>query len=98
MEDSRNKQFADIDEFEQEERKSAVSLSDVFYTTLRHWPWIILSVFICLGLATLYILCTHKVYSSSAEILVKDESKTATGAESSQSAASFKIRQIYRTR
>lgn len=76
MEDSRNKQFADIDEFEQEERKSAVSLSDVFYTTLRHWPWIILSVFICLGLATLYILCTHKVYSSSSEILVKDESKT----------------------
>lgn len=76
MEESRNKQYTDMDELEQEERKQAVSLADVFFITLRHWPWIIVSVFVCLGLATLYILCTHKVYTRSAEILIKEDSKT----------------------
>ncbi|MCM1028586.1 MAG: polysaccharide biosynthesis tyrosine autokinase [Pseudoflavonifractor sp.] len=54
---------------------SAMSLTDVAYLTLHHWPWIILSLAICLGLAYYYILRTPEVYTRSAELLVKDESK-----------------------
>lgn len=78
MEESRNKQYTEIDELEQEERKQAVSLADVFFITQRHWPWIIVSVFICMGLATLYILCTHKVYTRSAEILIKEDNNAGS--------------------
>ena len=51
---------------------------DIVYMTLRRWPWIILSVFVCLALAGLYILCTPKVYTRSAEIMIKDLSKGQT--------------------
>lgn len=54
---------------------AAVPLSDIFFMTLRHWPWILLSLAVCLGLATLYVLRTPKVYTRSAEILIKDKNK-----------------------
>ena len=34
--------------YKKAEKKEAVPLSDVFYKTLRQWPWIILSVVICI--------------------------------------------------
>lgn len=52
-----------------------VPLSDIFFMTLHHWPWILLSVFICVGAVYFYLLCTPYVYSRSAEILIKDDSK-----------------------
>ena len=30
----------------------AISLSEVFRHTLHHWPWIAVSLFVCLGVAT----------------------------------------------
>lgn len=51
----------------------SVRLSDVFFLTLRHWPWLVASVLICVGVAYLYLLRTPNVYSRSAEILVKSE-------------------------
>lgn len=59
--------------YKKADKKEAVPLSDVFYKTLRHWPWIILSVVICMAFATLYLLRTPKVYTRSAEIQVKDD-------------------------
>lgn len=53
----------------------AVPLSDIFFMALHHWPWILLSVFICVGMAYFYLLRTPNVYSRSAEILIKDDSK-----------------------
>lgn len=52
-----------------------VPIMDIIFMTLRHWPWIILSVAICVGAAYLWLLRTPNVYSRSAEILIKDESK-----------------------
>jgi len=52
-----------------------VPLSDIFFMTLRHWPWILLSVVICVGAAYIYLLRTPNVYTRAAEILVKDDSK-----------------------
>lgn len=53
----------------------SVPLSDIFFMTLRHWPWILLSVAICVGAAYFYLLRTPNVYTRSAEIMVKDDSK-----------------------
>lgn len=54
---------------------NTVPLSDIIFLTLRHWPWILLSILICMGVAFAYLLRTPNVYSRSAEILIKDESK-----------------------
>lgn len=53
----------------------SVPVLDIIFMTLRHWPWILLSVAICVGAAYLWLLRTPNVYSRSAEILIKDESK-----------------------
>lgn len=52
-----------------------LKFSDVVFTTLKRWPWIILSLAICLGLATLYLLRTQPVYTRTASIVIKDDSK-----------------------
>lgn len=59
-----------------------VPVSDLFFMTLRHWPWVLLSVFVCVSAAYVYLLRTPDVYSRSAEILIKDESQgQSTGGE-----------------
>lgn len=54
---------------------TTMPLSDIFFLTLRHWPWIILSVAVCVGAAYFYLLRTPNVYTRSAEILIKTEAK-----------------------
>lgn len=58
-----------------EDRVSAVKISDIFFITLRKWPWILLSVLICVGIAVTYVLCTPPTYTRSASIVIKDDSK-----------------------
>ncbi|MCI9285907.1 MAG: polysaccharide biosynthesis tyrosine autokinase [Muribaculaceae bacterium] len=57
------------------ESSNSVPLIDIVYMTLHHWPWILLSVFICVGAAYFYLLRTSTIYSRSAEIQIKDDSK-----------------------
>ena len=54
---------------------NAMPVADIIFMTLRHWPWIIVSLVVCLGLAYFYILSTPKIHTRSAEILIKDEDK-----------------------
>lgn len=64
------------------EESNSVVLSDVFFMTIRHWPWILLSIALCVGIAFVYLLRTPNVYTRSAEILIKDDSKgKSIGAE-----------------
>lgn len=58
---------------------AGVSIRDVFFMTIRHWPWILLSIAVCLGVAYIYLLRTPDIYSRSADIMIKDESKGKTG-------------------
>ena len=55
-----------------------VKISDVVFNTLRHWPWILLSLVLCVGGAYFYLLRTTPVYSRTATILIKDDSKGAS--------------------
>jgi len=57
---------------------TSLSITDMLLICLRHWPWFILSLVICMSLATLHLLRTPKTFSRTASILVK-----TTGGEKS---------------
>lgn len=58
-----------------------LSLKDYVEACLKHWPWFVISVVLCLGLAVLYIKRQEPVYERSEQILVKDgDSGGAMGA------------------
>lgn len=46
---------------------------DMVMLCLRHWPWFVLSLFLCLGAATIYLLSTQKTYTRTMSVLVKSE-------------------------
>jgi len=50
-----------------------ISLSDLWHLSLAHWPLYLLSIILCLGAATFYLLRTPKVYTRTASILIKDD-------------------------
>lgn len=52
----------------------SVPLSDILYRTLHYWPWVLVSLAACMGVAVLYLLRTPNVYTTTASILIKDES------------------------
>ena len=54
----------------------SLSIVDMLMLCLRHWPWFILSIIICIGSATLYLLSTPKTYTRTMSILVKSGGKT----------------------
>lgn len=56
----------------------AVPLSDIIYRTLHHWPWVLLSLFVCVGTAIMYLLCTPKIFTTTASILIKDNANNNT--------------------
>ena len=61
---------------------NAVPLTDILYRTLHHWPWVLLSLVVCVGAAVVYLLCTPKVYTTTASIMIKDEAAgKSAGAE-----------------
>lgn len=54
---------------------TSVSILDVFFTTIRHWPWIVLSVAIFVGAAYIYLLRIPDTYTRAADIMIKDDTK-----------------------
>ncbi len=59
-----------------------MSLKDLFTLCLSHWKWFVLSLFITIGIAVLYLLVTPSVYTRSASILIKDDSKSKSSISS----------------
>ena len=49
----------------------SLSISDMLMLCLRRWPWFVLSLALCMGGATLYLLSTPKTYTRTMSILVK---------------------------
>lgn len=58
-----------------EETAQSIKIIDIIRTTLHHWPWVLASVFICVSLAVIYVLRSQPVYSRTASIVIKDDSK-----------------------
>lgn len=63
-----------------------ITIQDLFYLCLDKWHWFAISLALCLGVATFYLLRTPSVYVRTASILIKDDSK---GKSSSTDMESF---------
>lgn len=59
----------------QRPNNNALSLGDIFRICLSNWYWFVLSVVLCCGLATAYLLRTPKVYTRQASIQIKENGK-----------------------
>lgn len=53
--------------------ESEVTLSDLFREMMAKWKWYVVSVVLCLLVATLYILRATPIYTRSTEVLLKDD-------------------------
>lgn len=51
---------------------SDLTLKEVWYLCLGHWYWFVLSIFACVGIASLYLLSTPNVYKRYAAIMLND--------------------------
>ncbi len=61
-------------------------IQDLLYLCLAKWHWFVISLAVCLGIAVWYLLITPSVYTRSASILIKDDSK---GSSASGDAGTF---------
>lgn len=60
-------------------------LQDLLYLCLTKWRWFIVSLAVCLGIAAWYLLTTPPVYTRSASILIKDDSKGKSASDGMES-------------
>ena len=52
-----------------------IRIQDLLYLCLSRWHWFVLSLSLCLGVAAVHLLRTVPVYTRTAVILIKDDSK-----------------------
>ena len=58
-----------------EQENDALRIQDLLYLCLAKWKWFVLSLAVCVGLAVVYILRTPPVYTRTAAVLIKQESR-----------------------
>lgn len=68
-----------------------IRIQDLLYMCLAKWHWFVLSLAVCLGVAIAYLLRTPPVYTRSASILIKDDSKGKSASTDMESFADFGI-------
>lgn len=59
----------------EQESENSISIKDILMIGLKKWPWLVLSVCLCMGLATLYLMRTVPAYTRTASIRIKKEAK-----------------------
>ena len=62
------------------EDTSAYSLRDIFEMVLANWYWFVISIGLCMVVATYYVYKTPKVYQRSATIMIKDSRRGGSAA------------------
>lgn len=65
------------------EQENSLSLTDLLHIVWRNWYWFALSVFVCCLLAFVYLKRTPKIYTRTAAVLIKDNSKGGGMSEAS---------------
>ena len=58
-----------------QQQEESVQLMDLLYRCLSKWHWFVISAAVCLALAVFYVLKTPPVYTRSAEIQIKTNSR-----------------------
>lgn len=54
---------------------NSLSIKELAYLCLGKWRWFVVSLLVTIGFAVCYILCTPPVYTRSASLLIKEDSK-----------------------
>ena len=52
-----------------------IRIQDLFYLCLNKWYWFVISLAVTVGVAVVYLLTTPPVYTRSASLLIKEDSK-----------------------
>ena len=52
-----------------------IRIQDLLYLCLAKWKWFVLSLAVTVGIAVFYLLRTPAVYTRTASVLIKDDSK-----------------------
>lgn len=65
-----------------DEGDSGLSLHDIYQIARVNWYWFVLSVIVCCIAAFVYLQWTPKIYTRTATVLIKDDSKGGTASES----------------
>ena len=60
----------------EQQEENSFDIKDIVCLCLANWKWFVISLALCLGIATFHILKTAPVYQRTASILIKDESKS----------------------
>ena len=60
-------------------KEEDVNLRQLFEQYAFYWKWFVLSIFVALGVAVLYLRYAQKTYSTTAKILLKDERSASAG-------------------
>lgn len=55
--------------------ESSIKIQDLLYKCLSKWMWFVLSLAVTLGAAVIYLARTPSVYTRTASVLIKDDSK-----------------------
>ena len=66
-----------------------IRIQDLLYLCLGKWHWFVISLAVCLGIAVLYLLKTPPVYTRTASILVKDDSKGKSTSDAMENFSDF---------
>ena len=53
----------------------SIRIQDLFYLCVNKWYWFVISLVVTIGVATVYLLTTPPVYTRSASLLIKEDSK-----------------------
>ena len=72
-------------------KQDFILLRDLIYLCLAKWHWFVISLALCLGIATIYLLRTPPVYTRVASILIKDDSQGNTSSTESEALADLGI-------
>src|SRR6056297_782091 len=62
-------------------QEEEIDLREQLEIYLRHWPWFVAGVIICLIAAFLYLRTTTPVYNTVATVIIKDEDKGTGSSE-----------------
>lgn len=68
-------QTMNIAPIQRKQTEDFVSLSDLWHMCVAHWAWFALSLLLCLGLASCYLMLSPNIYTRQAAVLVKQETQ-----------------------
>ena len=67
--------MSNIDPIPRQHKDEFISIKDLWYLSLYHWPWFAISLVLCLSAGIYYLKTTSKVYLREASVLIKQEGK-----------------------